>query len=485
MATNPVNKAAALSFVFCCLPIFCMALAVAPAAKGAVEIEPSVAVGVAHTDNVMLDTAGEESETVYQVLPGIDVIHESSRFSANAAYRLHGYYYSDRSDSQVYHLLDGQTRTVLDPDNLFFDLGASRNQSIRDPEAAVPFSTLPINGNRIERDTLYAGPVLQYAVGANATANGRYQRRWTRYDRGADLDDIGREADEDTYVDFSIDNYRVERGLTWAARYNSQKTEYGLGSSWEYRRGVLELGGWVTRGFRLFASGGKESPWDQPLDASLEDTFWEAGFANHAGDQFRAEFAVGERSFGSSRRGLLELNVRRANTQLSYVEQPTTQGRSPFREEGLAALGELEDFLTRPGAVERYISKRLEWNLHFELRRTDLSFAAFDELREQRSRIDGTPLGDQMQRGVSFDALFHAGTRTDLLFTMRRVQREFSTGVDREYRVASIGANHRLGRLTGLSAVYMHSQDKERLENVGDSYKANIIIVFLTREFDL
>src|SRR5690606_35617481 len=117
-----------------------------------------------------------------------------------------------------------------------------------------------------------------------------------------------------------------------------------------------ELGGWVNRKLRVFTTAGKESAWDQPFDPALEDEFWEVGAAANSGGTFSAEFGAGERTFGSSRRGQLQIALRRGSTSLSYSEQPTTQERNPFRRAGLLSPDDPDDYLSRAGTPERFIA---------------------------------------------------------------------------------------------------------------------------------
>src|SRR5690606_17009289 len=182
---------------------------------------------------------------------------------------------------------------------------------------------------------------------------------------------------------------------------------YGYFIPWEFRQASLELGTWIGEGLRVFATGGKESPWERPFDPDLEDNFWEAGFAKQAGERFSAEVAMGERTFGSSRRASLTMALPRGQTQLSYIQQPATLGRDPVSALLLAAG--LNDFLSTPGRLERYVSNRLQWLLTYELSRSNVTFRVYDEEREERFRLDGLPLSDESQSGASISAGWEVG----------------------------------------------------------------------------
>lgn len=429
----------------------------------------------------MLSSVDEQSETVYQLSPSFRLAQSSARLNASVDYRLDAYYYDKQSDSNIFHNLDAQATTALDRDNLFLDVGASRSQVIRDPSEPVPFGNLPISSNRTDRDEYYLGPSFQYPLAANITASGSYRRAWIRYDEtapGFGLFSV-RDFEQDS-TQIGLDNYRRQRGVTWAVRYNAQETDYGLFDPWKYRQASVELGAWAGGGFRVFATGGKESAWDDPFDAGLEDEFWEAGFAKQGGDRFSAEFAAGERTFGSSRRASLNWAFRRGQTSLNYVEQPTTQGRDPL---GALFPGGPNDFLDRPGAIERYITNRLQWSVGFELRRSSFTVRLFDEEREQRFRLDGLPLPDEEQTGVSVSASWQAGARTNLSFTAQRAEREFVLDNVRTYASASFRIDYGLGAKTDLSFVFSRATEESDEGAFGGDYDSNFMSLLLTRRF--
>jgi hypothetical protein len=455
-------------------------------AQAEVEFEPSVTVGVAHSDNITLVSVAPEAETIYELIPEFSLHQEAPRLTTDVAYRVEGYRYDRRGDNEVYNQLDSSGRLSLDPDNFFLDFGASRSQSIRDPEGVITLSNLPINTNRIDQDDIYFGPALQYAIGSNATVAAEYRRSRTRYDDDpgtAAISSQTQDFDRDEFS-FSIDNYRRGEGVTWAVRLNSNETDYGIFMPWEFRQATLELGGWVGQRVRLFASGGKESAWDQPFDPSLDDSFWEAGFSVNSGDQFSAEFAAGERTFGSSRRASLDLSLMRLTMQLSYGETPTTQGNNPYDRGGLFEFDTPDDFLSRPGTAERYISERFDWSVGIELRSISFSFSIFDESRTDRTSILSTPLDDEEQSGAYADASWSMGTRTSFTLGLRTVETEFGA-TSTNVASSSLGASYSVGPRTDISLEYEHMR-----QEIGDSlllgapeYRSNVTTILFTRRF--
>jgi hypothetical protein len=437
-------------------------------ARAGVDFQPIVSVGVSQTDNLTLAPVNPEAQTVYTLIPAFIFKQSGRRMKSDIDYRAEGYYYADRHDSNVYQDYSAAFQTAIDPDKFMFDFGASREQTLRDPESPIARTNLPITTNRIDRSDYYAGPEFLYHYGADGTVRGSYRRTWTEYapgETGALL------VDQYTtdHADVSVDNYRKQRGFTWAFDYYSDQTDYGqLFPTWEYRHAAVQLGTWLSRSTRIFASAGKESPWDDPFNPSLTDDFHEVGLATNAGKDFRVELAAGERSFGSSRRASLAYTFPHGQTQISYYEQPATQGRTP------------EDFLTRPGAAERFILKRFDWTLGLKLRRTDIALSVYDENREQRTSINGTPLDNQAQSGGSFLATWHLGARTSTYLGAQKIFQQFATTAEQDLRSVWIGANRSLGASTTLALTFTREKS---VNNGSENYDADLISLLLTRKF--
>jgi hypothetical protein len=432
-------------------------------------------VGVHHTDNINLATENPQRDTVYELLPSFTLAQEAKRVRTDLDYSVNAYHYHELDEDNVYQLFDGAFVAALDPDNFFLEIGATRNQTIRDPEGSIPWGNLPISSNLTDRDDYYAGPSFQYGFGRNGTVQASFRRDHVRYDEEGDLL-FASEFDTD-YSQFSVDNYRKARGFTWAVTYNADTTDFGLPQHWEYRQAGIEIGGWATRRFRLFAAAGKESPWDDPFDPSLEDEYWEVGFATDGSRNVSLEVAAGDRTFGSTSRADLDVVFPRGQTALQYSEQPTTLD---YRNWDVSSL---TDLLTRVGSSERYISKLFSWSLSFDISRTVVSVFVYDESREQRMSIDGTALPDEDQSGADLTARWRIGAKTDVLFSVRGGRWEtFDTG-ERRLHSFSIGADYRLGRRTALSLLLSRNEEDTDTPGLGYDYRADVITLLLNRTF--
>ncbi len=447
------------------------------------EFEPNLSVGVTHTDNVTLVPAGPEAANVVLLRPGFTYSQNTSKLTADVAYRMDAYRYQERGESEIYHVLDADLSFGMVPDRLFLDFGGSRSEAILDPEGTISFDNLAITGNRVNRDDLYVGPSFKVPVGDDIVVNGNVRRTWVRY--AAPLAAAGGLTDyASDGAAVSVDNYRKGVGLSWAARYVYQNVDYGVpfASDYRYQQAYAELGYWVSPATRLFVVAGKESPWDTPLDPGLTDSLWEAGIVRQAGERFRAELALGDRSFGSSWRGKLDYDFNRGHTALSYNETPTTSANDRFSRGGLSDPQEPNDYLFRAGSAERYISKRLEWSLSLKWERYDFAIAVFDESRDDRTLVNGVPLADERQSGANLSAAWRPGSRTQLYLRAMRADRQFADGKESDLAATTAGVSYRLGRQMRLS-FELERRQQAAAQAAALSYRENLASFIFARTF--
>jgi len=462
---------------------------------------------VAHTDNLTLASEDKEPQTVYEVIPSFRLAQKSPRVTSTASYRAEGYHYQERGENSVYNFINGDLRVAPDPDNFFLDLGASRDRTLVDPRVPVPSSSLPITTNLVNRDEAYFGPAFTYPLGTNVTADGGFRRTLIRYNEQDAGTPFAHDYDFDEAA-FALDNYRKQRGLTWATRYASQKTEYTSFPSYEYRQASVELGAWAGPQMRVFGSGGKESAWDKPFDPSLADSFWEVGVATRTDARITAELAAGQRSFGSSRRVEVGIKFEHGSLRLQHSDAPTTQrpqseqpvgpyiGSSGVGQPGISAppssstgnggtTAEVPpDLLTNLSVAERYLLRLSTMTLAFDLPRTELSLVAFDEQREQRIRLDGTPLPDESQTGVSLSALRRFGARTSLVLGVTNNHVESAVSAAQDWQLRSLTVNYDIGPRTRMSLEYAYTSQDSNLVGAGFDYSANVVTLLVTRTFN-
>lgn len=458
-------------------------LGCAASAQG-VDFQGEVRVGVASTDNLFLVAAPDETdETIFQIIPSLSLDYDNQRMNAVVRYQFDWYKYDDLDQTNKFHRYDVSLTGELVDDTLFLEVGGSRGDAVVDPDGVIPPGNLPISGNLTDRDEYFVNPRFEKTFGRAVTVTADYRYADVRFD-DSDLEDTQFVQDNtNESASFQLDNYQRGQGLTWAAAYEWEETEYEFSLPWEYRQARAELGFWASSTTRVFASGGEESAWDDPIDRSLQDEFWEAGFAYRNGDKMSAEFAAGERSFGSSWRGNLDFSFQRGELAFSYAETPTTMGRDQFSGGNLLNPGEPDDLLTRPGSAERYISNRGQASLNLNFRRTELDFVVFDEDRTGRSLADGTPLPDEAQTGATATFSWQAGARTE--FTARGAigKRETEAAGETEYLSAIVTVNYRIGSSVRLTLGYDYSEQDPEDPATDPAYVARVASFFVSYTF--
>lgn len=478
--SNRVSAQIRIALAACFVAISCSGLA----AEQDTEFHGGIQVGVLHTDNLYLvPPPGEIDQTIYQVSPSLSLDYGSPRVDLNLRYRFDWYDYSDLDTSQNSQRYDVKLTADLVRDTFFLDAGGSQSQSLVDPNFVIPPDSLPISGNLADRNNYFIGPRFEKTFGSAITVRGKYKYEDVNYDESSFGVNSFIQDNTNETADFEMENYQKGRGLTWAARYEWNKTDYDVSIPYEYRKASIELGFWASGKVRVFASGGEESAWDDPIDRSLQDPFWEAGFAYKDGDRINAEFAAGKRSFGSSWRGSIALNYRRGDLRFTYAQTPTTTGMDGYDLGNLLNPETPRDILTQPGSAERYISERGEASAHLDLRRTTIGFVIFDENRTHRFRADGTPLEDESQDGVSVWFAWQLGARTELVAAGSINHSDTVAVGSQEFRTGSIKANYRFGRRLGMSLGYAYTTQDPQQGSTGPDYTAGVSSLFLTYEF--
>ena len=458
----------------------------------ALEFEPRVTLGISHTDNVFLTAEDGQHETIYRVEPGLSLARTSDRIDLNVEYLLQAFYYDQLGENEVFHQYAASAEVSLLPEVLFLEAGGSRGQAIVSPAAKIPQSNLPLTSNRTDRDAYYIGTGFNYVLGSEVAVDGGYRHTWIDYgDFDREPSTFVRDSTDES-ADFSIDNYRRAVGVTWALRYDWQRSIYENDlPPWVYQKAWAELGFWISSTTRLFASGGRESSWDEPADSSMQDKFWEAGFAV-SGDRLSVEFAAGERTFGESWRGNLQLTNRLGFVFLNYTQAPTTENRNPYRPGSqLPANPEDDDnWLSRPGSAERFVSNRFTFGWILDLRRTTVSLRVFDEERTDRTTATGESLDNESQRGVNLSVNYQLGSKTMFEGVASVVDRqlgefdefdEFGDGRDSSLTRALAGIEYQLGSKTSVTLRYDYASEDGN--SALSDYAANTVSLLLTRTF--
>lgn len=434
--------------------------------------------GVSRTDNIfLLSDPDTFAETVYQASPQVSLDYTNNRIIFNGRYRLDYYNYKTLNTDNQLHQYDVSMSNELIEDAIYFDLGGAKTQSVVDPDAIIPPGSLQISNNLVDREDYYVSPRLNKTFSGNVTTIAEYRYVDTNYDN---IDTVATIDSINENVLVSVDNLKRQDGLTYLLAYEWEESDYDNAAvlPWEYQKAGGELGFWTNNSLRMFAGGGKESAWDDPVDRSLQDGFWEAGFELLGSGRFRAEFAAGERSFGDSWRGDVELRFRRGELQFRYEQLPTTMGQDRYSA-GLLDPNDPNDLLANPNSAERFISNRGEVRLSLAFRRSNLDVVLFDEDRTGRFLADGTALPDQAQQGATLTFNLQSGARTEFVGEGSLYKRSTEESGEVDYLYGRLAFNYDLlARLT-FSLAYEYGKQASAIEATAFDYDSNMISLFV------
>jgi hypothetical protein len=422
-----------------------LAVAVLPslAASAPWEFGAEAELGVIYTDNVLLAPADEESETVYTISPSFFLRTDGERTQADIRYRPQAYFYQDVSDEDtVYHLIDASMTTALVRDRLFLYLSGVNFQTSITPDGSLPTSNLSVTGNRTDSRILEARPSWRQRVG-NADLLLAAGIRDLDYD-GDDL-----QSTSERYGNFDLSNFTRQEGLAWGISYDYRRMEYERSSPFEFQRAELNLGYWVSGTLRLFGAGGAESSFDNPLEANLDEDFWEAGFQYAPNQRLNLEVAAGERSYGTSLRGDLSYTLRRGTLSLNYSETPTSRSDTLFDTRPIVDGDDLDNILNRAGNADRFVRKRGEFRAEIELAKSNFTFRAFVEQREDRRSETGMPLADEELSGVAARWDWRFGPKTNFDVAVDLASRD-DVSRDDDLTRFSLGVDYTLTARTSL-----------------------------------
>ena len=449
-----------------------------PSAADPWEYGLTLELGAIHSDNIFLAQEGlEESETVYLVSPRISLFKESERIKANINYQPQAIFYESIEDAdEIYHVLDAALQTVLLRDRFFIDFSAVNFQVISGAENQFPTSNIPISAQRADTMIWSVTPRWQQQFGtAEALVEATY--------RQINFDDPDALDSDEKSGRLRLDNYKQQQGMSWAVQYEYLRLDYDSQAlPWEYQQAMAELGFWVSGGLRLFVSGGIETPYDAFLEPDMEDDFWEAGFAYNPDERLQMEFAVGERSFGSTLRGRLAYQMRRGTTELTYNEGPSTQNYALSGRRPIEQTDNLDDFLTDLDNNDKFIRKRAEWLNTIDLNKTSITLRLFREEREQTVTLTGDPQPDEYYRGAALRIGWDAGAKLSLGLTGDIADRD-SGNSDAELTRFGFDVAYKLSRRFTLTASVQRSEEESTGTGFGNytenQYRLTLLTVLL------
>ena len=375
------------------LLICSLAAAVVPAsgAFAAAEFTPRLNLGLTWTDNVLLAPPGgnEESEWIWQLIPGFAFGYTGTRFHANLDYQWTGLFYMNDSDRNLgYHTATVGLGAELVPKWFFLDLAGTYDQHTITPERPVDQNLLFETNNVADVATYNITPYIKHDF-QKATLEIRYAMGWVDY---TDEDPLGQVVlDDSDNTDFLFTFHSPDEDdarLTWGLSYESEEANYEVSQSFVYDNATAELGWRLSRSFRVFGQGGKETDLNQGFtDGGLDEPWWSAGFDWTPGQGNRLTISGGERFYGHTFGVTAERRARLLVLHASYVEEPTTAAQqlafksAPTSTEATGVRP--EDLNRQTGEV--YLRKDFDAGVAIQGNRTTIDLYLLDHRREYLS----------------------------------------------------------------------------------------------------
>lgn len=432
-------------------------MAIAPAVAHADwQFDTTLTASVTHTNNVALDPPGaEQSDSILFLSPLFSLTQESSRVNLGLRYSPQAVFYKELTEADnVFHVVDGNMNAEVVREHLFVDVTAAQFQTIVTPEGSFPINNLVASNNRADSRVLSVAPYWVQRFGSTELRIDAAHTR-TDFDDDSLRDSVFLQSNQSNTAGFRLGSIPKNFGATWSIDYNYQRVEYEEAIPWEYQRAAAQLGYWVVDSVRVFATGGKESAFDDFLSGALEDPFWEAGVQYSPNSRLNLEVAAGERSFGKSRRASLTHTTSRWQTSLTYSESPQTQGQLVAGRRPLRDTDNLDFLLDRPGDSDRLIRKRGELRTTLTLPKSTLTMRIFDERRTNRSTAEGATLQNDELRGAALRFDWRFGARTSLVFGLDKADRQGPIQ-DGEFWSVNTGVSYTLSSRVSLRLDLRH-----------------------------
>ncbi|HVY81818.1 MAG TPA: hypothetical protein VG994_12600, partial [Steroidobacteraceae bacterium] len=230
----------------------CAALALGTA-HAATYFEPRIGFNVTYTDNVELAPKGSErDELIGQLRPGITFSHESRSLAAFLDYSAQAIYFQDAADSQVFHQGELGVQYEAVPEWLYFDLGASRTQTVIDPRQPINAGNMFQSGNLADSTSGQISPILQHKF-RFVELEASYTRGFLNYSRADTVDDqtpitdLSFDDSNNSSAYFALRSADREARVTWETSYHHDRVDYDIALPFEYDQAFAELGYLIGR----------------------------------------------------------------------------------------------------------------------------------------------------------------------------------------------------------------------------------------------
>ena len=327
---------------------------------------PNVTVSETYTDNVGLNSRGQErSDFVTTVAPGFTVTRDSARLQLRAAYSLQALFYlNNSSGTTLSNLLDASAHGTLIQDLLFFDARAAvaqQNTSAFGPQAA---SNINVTDNRVETRSYSISPYLEQRFGNAAVGQLRYAHEaLSSGDVNGNNNSVNGRANGNIGLGNSSTDRLVAtlasgpafRTFNWGTLASTQQTRYSDSENVSQSTVSANIGYLVGPYLRATAAGGYEKDTYVTNGAKPQGAFYNAGFIWTPSSRTNVTATAGHRFFGPTYALAISHRARLAVFNLAYNEDITSSQAQALQSQRISTSGSLNQLLlaTVPDPIVR------------------------------------------------------------------------------------------------------------------------------------
>ena len=477
----------------------------------AVSIVPRVTVSETLTDNVLLTSAGQQSEQITEISPGIRISSDVGRLKGYFDYSLSEIAYAQNSSSNQSQnaLTTFGTLEAID-DWGFVDFSGSISQQSISAFGTQSSDNTSINANRTEVSSYRISPYVRGRLGGDLA---NYEARYSR----AITSGEARAGSGVTTVDGTarISGGSAFKNVGWSVDASQQSIDYSAGRPTEADRVTVGLSYLITPQVSVSANVGREANNYTSFDKQRYGTSG-VGVSWSPSETTKLSASRAQRSFGDAHS--VSFEHRSARTAWKFTD--TKDVSATPNQTGFASLGSIYDILfsqfasiepnpvsraqlvnaflqangVSPGAivVTRFLTSAVSLQ-----RRQDLSFAllgvrdtvTFIATRSESNRLDALSTGVDdfssssvvRQRGFSVNYSHRLTPDYSLgaLVSQQTISGELSLQ-DTTLRSFNVNVTGKVGRRATASVGLRHVIF---IGNGSASYTENAVVGNLTVQF--
>lgn len=459
-------------------------LSISQCFAGEWEITPRTSFTEEYSDNVTLSDQNTLSDFITTLTPGVTIRGRSARLEMNVDYNMQNLLYADNDQfNDTNHQL--QSRALLNVVEDIIFLEARANQSQQNSSATQGFtpSNRSQTGNRT--DVLYYEfiPQMRQHLGNWADFNGSYgfaENENSAGTQGA----LGSSSEETLTLGLTSGSRLAKTPISIS--YSDREEMFDSGRENRVKNFFTNLSYIYSRKLRLTAEFGFDDNQFQGGGNGRDGFRWKLGGTLTPSPRTRLSGHFGKRGFGDTFDVSASHRHRRLNFALNYREELQTQAQrqrdlvlvplSDLSGQPITNLNTSSNFLTplnTPSITEEVsLSKNLNVNLSYQLRRSTINASYF-----QTERIFQSSLQGEDTRGASIS--FQHTLRPRLSATMSLSWRESESlngdvltnnpnNTDTELLQISPSLNYQVGPHLDFSLSYQY------IDSNGNSVQRNV-----------